>query len=445
MSVKRHKLAAVSAEEALIGALMGPRKDAYAIVEAEVSPHAFWSSHLGAAYQALDVLHSRGLSISVPAVVGASLECSAVQLDPQQLELLLVKHGEWQSDADLLAHCKLIKDMAARRRLQSACESAIASVHLDSMGPLAVVDDLQRKLLEASGHTSYEAEDARDVGFQVLERARHMASIGGFPGTRTGFRELDKAILGFCPGDMVVVAARPGMGKSAVLKDFASAVAKEKNGALIFNLEMANRQTIGRQVSAMSGVPYRNIVTGQMTPEQWRSVAEAVDRINQGNLYMDDAVAGIQEIRQRARRVRAKLERQGKRLAIVGVDYLQLVPGTKESRYESISDVSRGLKLLAKELECTVIALAQLNRELERRDDKRPMLSDLRDSGAIEQDADVVLFVHRQFKFDESAPEDEAELIVGKNRNGSCGTILLRWDPKTTRFSDGPGLTTLEP
>lgn len=440
MSRQRHALAATAAEESLIGALMGPRKDAFPVVDAELQHQAFWSPHLGAAYKALDVLHSRGLSISVPAVVGASLEVSAVQLDPQALELVLAKNSEWQSDADLVAHCKLIKDMAARRRLKSACEAAIANAHSDGIGPLAIVDDLQRKLLEASSSSSYEAQDARDVGFEVLERARAMAAAGGFPGAHTGFRELDKAILGFCPGDMVVVAARPGMGKSAILKDFAQAVAQGNNGAIIFNLEMANRQTIGRQVSSMSGVAYRNIITGQMTPEQWRAVAEAIERLQPGNLFMDDAVAGIQEIRQRARRVRAKLERQGKRLALVGIDYLQLVPGTKESRYESISDVSRGCKLLAKELECTVIALAQLNRELERRDDKRPMLSDLRDSGAIEQDADVVLFVHRQSKFDENAPDDEGELIVGKNRNGSCGTILLKWDAKTTRFSDGPAL-----
>jgi replicative DNA helicase len=126
---------------------------------------------------------------------------------------------------------------------------------------------------------------------------------------------------------------------------------------------------------------------------------------------------------------------------MVGVDYLQLVPGTKESRQESIADVSRGLKMLAMELQCTVVALAQLNRELERRDNKRPILSDLRDSGAIEQDADVVLFTFRQHVYDDHHPASDAELIVGKNRNGSPGTIPLHWEPKTMTFSDSPHLT----
>jgi replicative DNA helicase len=433
---KRHVLASHAAEEALIGALLSSRRDAFSAVDSELKHTDFYSTHLGAAFQALGSLNARGLTISVPAVIGASLETTMVALDPQKLEIVVAKNSEYLTDADIMAHCETVKGFSVRRRIKAACDAAIANAHADGTSPLAIVDELQRKLADTNNSAAYDPQDARDVAFDVLANARRMAESGGFPGVRTGFRELDRAILGFCAGDMIVVAARPGMGKSSLLKDFSQNVAKGDYGAAVFGLEMPNVQTIGRQIASESGIGYRQIRTGQMSPEQWDKFADTVDSFAPGNLFMDDRVGGISDIRQRSRRIRAKLERSGKKLAFVGVDYLQLIPGTKESRQESISDVSRGLKLLAMELGCTVVALSQLNRNLEQREDKRPMLSDLRDSGAIEQDADIVLFPFREHEYDKGVDPGQAELIVAKNRNGDKGTIWLKWHPETMRFTD---------
>ncbi len=433
---RRHTLANRAAEEAIIGTLLGVRKDAFSVVEEHLRFTDFWDPHHGATFQALGDLWSRGLTPTIPGVVGAAADKSSVELDPDKLEKLTAKAKTHLTNTDMVELCKTVSDFASRRRLKAACEASIAATVVDGKSPLEIIDDLQKKLLDGCAVGAYEPQDARDVAAEVFDEAKAMSKTNGFPGVRTGFQQLDKAILGFRPGKVIVLAGRPGMGKSSLLKDFSMAVARGDQGCAIFNLEMTNRETIARQISGMARVPYRGIITGQMQKDEWSRLAGAVERFRQGNLLMDDNPSGMAEIRRRARGMKSKLERAGRKLNVIGIDYLQLINGTKDRREESIADISRGMKLMAKELSCTVIALAQLNRELERREDKRPVMSDLRDSGAIEQDADTILFVFRQHIYDQSYPETRAELIVGKNRDGATGTIELDWVPNTMSFSD---------
>lgn len=433
---RRHTLANRAAEEAIIGALMGVRKDAFSVVEEHLRFTDFWDPHHGAAFQALGDLWSRGLTPTVPSVVGSAADKSSVELDPEKLEKLASKVKSHLTNTDMVELCRTVSDFASRRRLKAACEASIAATVVDGKSPLEIIDELQRKLLDGCAPGAYEPQDARDVAAEVFAEAEAMSKTNGFPGIRTGFQQLDKAILGFRPGKVIVLAGRPGMGKSSLLKDFAMAVARDDQGCAIFNLEMTNRETIARQISGMAKVSYRSIITGQMKKDEWSRLAGAVERFRQGNLLMDDNPSGMAEIRRRARGMKSRLERAGRKLNVIGIDYLQLINGTKERREESIADISRGMKMMAKELDCTVVALAQLNRELERREDKRPVMSDLRDSGAIEQDADTILFVFRQHIYDQSYPETQAELIVSKNRDGATGTIPLDWIPSTMSFSD---------
>lgn len=436
---RKQKLVSVTAEEALIGSLLGFRKDAFPLLDAEIKQHDFFSPELGAAWICIGHLHSSGLGISTASVVGASLQVASVTLDPEYLERVVSKVTEPPTDGDLLGYVNVIRDLSSRRRLRDALDRAMASVYVEGEKPEVIVDEVQRRIMEASNGASASncPRDIREVAADVYKSAQRMAETGGYPGVTTGFKALDSAILGFCPGELVVVGARPGMGKSALLGAFAQAVAgTDSHGAVIFSLEMPDKQFGGRMLSSDTGIGYRHMRTGQLTSEQWSRLALAVDSVPRRSLSIADRVFTLSEIRQHSRRTQAYFARHGKKLSLIGVDYLQLIWGTRESRQESVSDISRGLKIMATELDCTVVALSQLNRALESRENRRPMLSDLRESGAIEQDANAVLFLHRENYYNPTAPEDDATVIVAKNRNGPLDDISIRWIPSLMRYED---------
>lgn len=258
-------------------------------------------------------------------------------------------------------------------------------------------------------------------------------------GVPTGFFHLDQMTSGLQPGDLSIIAARPSMGKSTLVLNIAQNIARNNLPVLIFSLEMPARHVIMRMLAAETGIDFSRLRTGKLTDDHWESLTQGTSSLISAPIFINDARGlTVQELRAEGRRLKGERED----LAVIIVDYLQLLSGSSKyyGRVEEISDISRSLKTLAWELNVPIIACSQLSREVERRPDKRPQLSDLRESGAIEQDADVVAFLYREDYYDDQTEEDQglADLIIKKQRNGPTGTIQLEFHKKLMRFSDIP-------
>jgi replicative DNA helicase len=276
-------------------------------------------------------------------------------------------------------------------------------------------------------------------------------------GETTGFEALDRRTTGFNAGDLIIIAARPAMGKTALVLNMALKNVEQGKGVIFFSLEMPAEQLMLRMLSAKTSIPLQNLRKGDMDDQQWSNLSGAFDDLNTKKLFVDDG--GSVNINQLRARVRKLAQNESNNIKLVIIDYLQLMQGTgNKDRHQEVSDISRGLKMLAREMKIPIIALSQLNRGLENRPDKRPMLSDLRESGAIEQDADIIMFVYRDDVYKErdearkekeakdkgedykskfiNKPVEEAEVIIGKQRNGPIGTVKLDFQKALTRFVD---------
>ena len=263
---------------------------------------------------------------------------------------------------------------------------------------------------------------------------------GRVTGLETGFMDLDYKTSGLQPSDLVLIAARPSMGKTAFVLNMAQHMALKKEMAVaVFSLEMSKEQLVNRMLSLESHVDAQKIRTGRLTDEEWMNLVEGSANIANSRLIIDDTPGiTLPVLRSKCRKMKMEYD-----IKVVIIDYLQLMSGDNKSsassRQQEISDISRGLKALARELDVPVVALSQLSRAVEQRPDHRPMLSDLRESGAIEQDADVVMFLYRQGYYNRDLSEAEqrvAEVIIAKQRNGPIGTVNLLWIPELTKFSD---------
>jgi replicative DNA helicase len=277
-------------------------------------------------------------------------------------------------------------------------------------------------------------EAVKDAFKILTERYNNRGQLTGLP---SGFADLDDKTAGLQPSDLVIVAARPSMGKTAFSVNIAEhAAIRSKKPVAIFSMEMSASQLAFRLISSVGRIHQQNLRTGDLAEEDWPRVTSAITMLSEAKIFIDDTPAlSPVELRSRARR----LKREHGGLGLIVIDYLQLmqVPGNKENRATEISEISRGLKALAKELNVPVIALSQLNRSLEQRSDKRPMMSDLRESGAIEQDADVILFIYRDEYYNPESPDKgKAEIIIGKQRNGPTGTVKLTFLGQYTKFEN---------
>ncbi|HIP30338.1 MAG TPA: replicative DNA helicase [Sulfurospirillum arcachonense] len=328
---------------------------------------------------------------------------------------------------------------------------------------LEVVDLVQQKLYQITeGNTNKEFRDSPEMTHATLEHILEMKKRGnaGVVGLNTGFAELNKLTTGFGDGDLIIVAARPAMGKTALTLNLAQQVLDDNKGVAIFSLEMPAEQLMLRMLSAKTSIPLQKMKVGDMSDDEWSRLNSAADTMSGKKLFVDDnGNVTIHNVRSKLR----KLKTQHPEISMCVIDYLQLMTGTgNKDRHQEVSDISRGLKLLARELEMPIIALSQLNRGVESRNDKRPMMSDIRESGAIEQDADLIMFVYRddvyrmreekereskaridgtEYKsnfFDK--PEENAELIIGKNRNGPVGVANLIFQKACTKFIDAGGI-----
>lgn len=321
-----------------------------------------------------------------------------------------------------------IKRDAARRRAVQVATTLQAQ--LEAGGDVAEAADKAVQGLTEGVETESRLEAASVVLRRVWGKAEAVACGDAQPaGIGTGLHEVDRILGGLCPGRFIIVAGRPAMGKTALKSCWARAVVTAGKRALDCSLEMSSDENMLRIVSMVSGVPLRRIVDGTCTELEWRALTMAAKEISEYPLHMDDS-SPLRLSNLHSKIVKVKPD-------VVFVDYLQLMSaGNSYSREQEVGELSRGLKQLAKRHRIPIVALSQLSRGLEKRPDKTPMLSDLRESGSIEQDADQVIFVHRPGYYDAAAPQDEAQIIVAKNRHGAQGIAWARWEAETVSFKE---------
>jgi replicative DNA helicase len=343
-------------------------------------------------------------------------------------------------------YAEIVRERAVQRLLAQAAtdivETALSPRGKDVGQMLDEAEARIFQIAETRGRAGAGFLDMKQVVARVLERVDHLyhqdnkSDVTGVP---TGFVDLDRITAGLQPGDLIIIAGRPSMGKTALALNIAEHVAVD-NGlpVAVFSMEMSATQLATRVLGSIARVDQHHMRTGRLNDEQWGQLVEAMGKLHDAPIFIDETGAlNALEIRGRARR----LKRQYGKLGLVVVDYLQLMSAASqgENRATEISEISRSLKALAKELDCPVVALSQLNRAVDQRPDKRPVMSDLRESGAIEQDADLILFIFREVVYKPDLPDDQrgtAEVIVGKQRNGPIGTVRLTFRGQHTRFEN---------
>ncbi len=338
-------------------------------------------------------------------------------------------------------HAKIVREKAILRAVIKVNSDIANECYRGDMDSASVLQDTEKRifdLVQNKGRT--QIVPIKDVVIEALQHIQEVSKADSkLTGIPSGFDRLDEKTAGFQRSDLILVAARPSMGKTALVLNIAQhACFKKGFHCLFFSLEMSKEQLINRFLAMESRVDSENIRVGNLNDDEWRGLIESAGVIGTSNLAIDDT-AGITIAEMGSKCRRYKLEHG---LDIVMIDYLQLMTGSRSgggqvSRQQEISDISRSLKALARELKCPVIALSQLSRAVEQRPDHRPMLSDLRESGAIEQDADVVMFIYRDDYYNEdSERKGVADIIVAKQRNGSIGTVSLAWIPSLTKFEN---------
>lgn len=342
-------------------------------------------------------------------------------------------------------YAKLVKEKATLRKVIADLSDSLSSAYQGDVSIDDIIAKTEKSLLDISNQNAgtgfRNVADILDTHMQIVETRSQ--TDGFVTGLSTGFVGLDKITTGLHEGNLIILAARPAMGKTALALNIAKHVATmERKPAVIFSLEMGAEELIERMVASEGMIPGYHLKTGNLSTDEWKRLVHAQSNLYDVPIFVDDT-AGIRisDIRSKAR----KLSQEMGGLGIIIIDYLQLITGSKrENRQQIVSEISRELKILAKDLRVPVIALSQLSRSVEQRQDKRPMLSDLRESGSIEQDADIVAFLYRDAYYQkEQADSQEAnnvtELILEKNRHGSLGTVKLYFHKEYTKFSSVEG------
>ena len=351
------------------------------------------------------------------------------------------------SSANIRRYAEIVRERSILRKLISVSDDIATSAMSTKGKPVSLIlDEAEQKIFNIGEEGARMRQGFQSMGnlvVQLLDRVEEMSqNPNDITGVPTGFVDLDRMTSGMQAGDLIVLAARPSMGKTALAINIAENVAlKEGLPVAVFSMEMGASQLAIRIVGSIGRIDQTRLRTGKLLDEEWPRLSEAVERLRNVSLSIDET-PGLtpSELRANARR----LARTCGKLGLVVVDYLQLMSGSSggdgDNRATELGEISRGLKMLAKELQCPVIALSQLNRGVEQRTDKRPMMSDLRESGAIEQDADVIMFIYRDDYYNKDSKEPGvAEIIIGKQRNGPTGTVKLTFLKPITKFESYAG------
>jgi len=431
----------VEAEQAVIGGLLLDTA-AWDQVGDSVGADDFYRPDHRLIFDAISELVAESKAIDV-VTVSEQLDRKGKLQDAGGLAYLSTLVRDTPTAANARAYAQIVRERALLRSLVSAGNAIATSVFSDEgLSARDLVNQAEQRVFEIAERGSRRTEGAQAVRAMLpglIDKIDEWHSNpDGMRGVATGFVDFDKKTGGLRGGDLLIVAGRPSMGKTTLAINMAENVALDPNvkgSVLIFSMEMPSEQLMTRMLSSVGGVPLHDIRSGRISDQEWVRITSATSQLAEARIFIDES-PGLTptELRARARRVKRE---HG--LDLVVVDYLQLmqVSGTKENRATEISEISRGLKALAKELNVPVIALSQLNRSVEQRENKKPVMSDLRESGAIEQDADMILFIYREEVYDKNTPrKGEADIDLAKHRNGETGYFTLTFQGQFTRFQN---------
>ena len=432
--VKRIPPHNAEAEKSVIGSML-MNKEAVSIATEMLVPEDFYQQQYGVVFEAMREMYDGNKPIDA-LTLEEKLKEKQLPTELSGADYIREAFLSLPTSANVRSYAEIVRDKAILRRLIAVSQEVEKDCFLEVKDTATIIDETERNVF---GVLSQKPVDdytpIKDIVLDTLTRIENAAKTPGHvTGIASGFRDLDYKTSGFQKSDLILLAARPSMGKTALALNIASRMAIHENiPCAIFSLEMSKEQLMNRLFAQESHVDSQHIRTGQMKDDEWAKLVEAADTISSSGLIIDDT-PGITMSQLRSKARKYKLDHD---IAIIFIDYLQLMAGNgrTDNRQQEISDISRALKSLARELDIPIIALSQLNRSVEQREDHRPMLSDLRESGAIEQDADVVMFIYRDDYYHKDSEEQGiAEVIVAKQRNGPIGTVKLVWLPQYTRF-----------
>jgi replicative DNA helicase len=424
------------AERAVLGALL--LNDEYISTISEIIvPDDFYSPAHKIIYQAIIDLGQKHKRIDIVTLQDELIKKNQLDVIGGIIYLVTLQE-EIPSVGLIVQHASIIKEKSILRQLIGSAATIITNCYTQDQNSIdAVLDDAEKIIFNISHKRSSNNFIQLDIWlkktFQHLSDIKsHMKGITGIP---SGFQQLDQMTSGFQNSDFIVLAARPSMGKTALAMSIALNAARNGFATGIFSLEMSAEQLTLRLLSAESGIGHHNIRNATISSDEWIDLTNVAAQLAEMKVFIDDtAMLNIMDLRAKARKLKAE---HGLQLLVI--DYLQLLHSNKkhENRHQEVSDISRSLKALAKELNIPIIALSQLSRAVDSRMDKRPMLSDLRESGAIEQDADLIMFLYRDVVYNPEAENPAlAELIIGKQRNGPTGTVYMNFIREITKFED---------
>lgn len=434
--IKRVLPHSVEAEQSVIGSMIMDRE---AIMTASeiINSEDFYQHQYGVLFESMLELYNEGKPVDL-ITLQDRLKEKEVPPEISSLEFVRDLLNAVPTSANVKYYANIVQEKSMLRKLIRTTEDIANTCYVAKDRLEDILGDTEKKIFDiVQCNTSGDYVPIKEVVLNALDKieqaAKNKGSVTGIP---TGFIDLDYKTSGFQPSDLILIAARPSMGKTAFVLNVAQNMAfKENKTVAIFSLEMSKEQLVNRLLSLESKVDSQSIRTGNLSDEDWSKLIEGAGIIGKSHLIIDDTPGiSINDLRSKCRKY--KLEQD---LGIIIIDYLQLMTGSKktDSRQQEISDISRSLKEVARELHVPVVALSQLSRAVEQRPEHRPMLSDLRESGAIEQDADVVMFLYRDDYYNKDTDRPNiAEVIIAKQRNGPIGTVELVWLPNYTKFAN---------
>lgn len=434
--IKRVMPHSIEAEKAVIGSMLMDREAVITATDT-LTKDDFYTAQYGILFEAMAQLEKEGKPADL-VQVQERVRQNGAPPEIGEMEFIRDILATVPTSANIKHYAQIVKNKATLRKLIRKAQFIEENCYEEKEDVTNILFNAEKDITSITqGGGNEEFQPIGEVVREALDRMSAAARAGGkITGIPTGFTDLDYKTSGLQNSDFILVAARPSMGKTAFVLNIAQYVSvKHEYYTAIFSLEMSKLQLVNRIISMESRVDSKNIRTGDMSPSEWGSVAEGASRIGNSHLIIDDTPGiTIGELRSKCRKLKNE-----NRLDLIMIDYIQLMSGggRSESRQQEVSEISRALKGLARELNVPVIALSQLSRAVESRPDKRPMLSDLRESGAIEQDADVAMFIYRDEYYNkDSNRKGVAEIIIAKQRNGPVGTVELAWLPDLTKFAN---------
>ena len=427
----------IEAEQSVIGAMLMD-SEAIEIASEMLREEDFYARQYGVLFSAILEMHRKGEAVD-PVTLQTRLREKNLPPEIYGSSAIFELIEQVPTSANIKTYAGIVAEKSLLRRMIRANEEIAGACYTQKDDVEEILNQAEKKIFEISQKRDADGfVPIRQIVLNAIDKIEYASHIkGNVTGLSTGFTDLDNRTAGFQPSDLILIAARPSMGKTALVLNIAQHMTlRENRCTAIFSLEMSKEQLTNRLFSMESHVDAQKIRTGDLTEQEWADLIESAGNIGESKLIIDDTPAiSVPQMRSKCRKYKMEFG-----LEMVIVDYLQLMSGSGrsgESRQQEISDISRSLKALARELNVPVVALSQLSRAVESRPNHRPMLSDLRESGAIEQDADVVMFIYRDDYYNpDSEKKGVAEIIIAKQRNGPIGTVELSWQPALTKFAN---------